>query len=207
MRETDSFEQIPARVWEQDWVVHCHAFKYLAPYVFRVAISNSRILTVENDEVTFRYRASDTGQSKLCTLDAEEFIRRPLRVQHVLPKGFVKVRYAARGFLSPGCRPQLALIRQQLSPAVLEPVASTEPDPCEELPIAPVEAQPESLPSAHTSTAQVSDSETASPDPPAPAAEPDTASPTSQSIADTPTPHQSILTELDDEPDLPDEPA
>lgn len=93
------------------------AFKYLAPYVFRVAISNSRLVSCENDQVTFRYRASNTGQPKLCTLEAEEFIHRFL--QHVLPKGFVKVRYY--GFLSPGCRAQLALIREQLAPVAAEP--------------------------------------------------------------------------------------
>jgi len=98
LRSTELFDQVPASVWESDWVVHCKAvgngetaFKYLAPYIFRVAISNSRLLKVENDHVTFRYRASDTGQSRTCTLAAEEFIHRFL--QHVLPKGFVTVRY------------------------------------------------------------------------------------------------------------------
>jgi Putative transposase/Transposase zinc-binding domain len=126
LRETEGVAQIPAEVWEKDWVVHCQpvgngqqAFKYLAPYVFRVAISNGRLVSLENAQVTFRYRDSRTGQAKLCTLDVEEFIRRFL--QHVLPKGFVKVRYY--GFLSPGHRPQLALIRQQLTPAGGEPLA------------------------------------------------------------------------------------
>ncbi len=121
LRQTSLFDLVPATVWEQDWVVHCQAvgngqtaFKYLAPYVFRVAISHRRILKVENDQVTFRYRASDTGQSKLCTLAVEEFLHRFL--QHILPKGFVKVRYY--GFLSAGQRAQLAAIRQQLSPVV-----------------------------------------------------------------------------------------
>ena len=72
--------------------------KYLAPYVFRVALSNRRLLKLENNKVTFLYRATDTGQLKLCTLAAEEFIHRFL--QHVLPKGFVKVRYF--GFFAPG---------------------------------------------------------------------------------------------------------
>ena len=83
MRPTDLFNDAPATVWEQDWVVHCQpvgrgqaAFKYLAPYIFRVAISNSRLLKVEDNHVTFRYRASDTGQPKQCTLTAQEFIRR-----------------------------------------------------------------------------------------------------------------------------------
>jgi hypothetical protein len=116
-RGTNGLAQVPPTVWAQDWVVHCQpvgngltALKYLAPYIFRVAISNSRIVQLENDQVTFRYRASDTGQARLCTLDAEEFIRRFL--QHVLPKGFVKVRYY--GFLSSGLRPRLTTVRQQL---------------------------------------------------------------------------------------------
>ena len=75
-----------------------------------MAISNNRILKVAEGKVTFRYRTTDTGKLKTCTLPAEEFIRRFL--QHVLPKGFVKVRYY--GFLSSGCRQRLAAIRQQL---------------------------------------------------------------------------------------------
>lgn len=86
------------------------AVKYLAPYVFRVAISNHRILKLEHDKVTFRYRASDAGKLKICVLPAEEFIRRFL--QHVLPKGFVKVRYY--GFFSSGSRRRLAALRHQL---------------------------------------------------------------------------------------------
>jgi len=119
LRQTDIFDLVSSTVWEHDWVVHCQpvgngetAFKYLAPYIFRVAIGNSRILKLENDQVTFRYRATGTGQPKLCTLAVQEFIHRFL--QHVLPKSFVKVRYY--GFLSAGHRAQLAAIRQQLSP-------------------------------------------------------------------------------------------
>jgi hypothetical protein len=104
--------------------VHCQpvgngfsALKYLAPYIFRVAISNQRILKVAEGKVAFRYRTTDTGKLKTCTLPAEEFIRRFL--QHVLPKGFVKVRYY--GFLSSGCRQRLAAIRQQLDSSAADP--------------------------------------------------------------------------------------
>jgi hypothetical protein len=130
LRSTKLFDLVPATVWEQDWVVHCKAvgnggtaFKYLAPYIFRVAISNSRLLKVENDQVTFRYRASDTGQSRTCTLAAEEFIHRFL--QHVLPKGFVKVRYY--GFLSVAQRAQLTMLRQQLAPVRTVPLSTSAP--------------------------------------------------------------------------------
>ena len=118
LRKMDAAGHIPPEVWRQSWVVHCKAvgrgqlaLKYLAPYIFRVAISNRRILKLENEQVTFRYRATDTGQERLCTLTAEEFIRRFL--QHILPKGFVKVRYY--GFFSSASRPRLAAIRQQLA--------------------------------------------------------------------------------------------
>jgi hypothetical protein len=86
------------------------ALKYLAPYVFRIAISNRCLVKLEDDQVTFRYRATDTGEPKLCTLSAEAFIHRFL--QHVLPKGFVKMRYF--GFLAPGCRKRLLTLRQRL---------------------------------------------------------------------------------------------
>jgi hypothetical protein len=116
LRGTSCYVRIPASVWQQEWVVHCEpvgsgvgALKYLAPYIFRVAISNNRILKVDKDCVTFRYRATETGAERLCTLGAEEFIHRFL--QHVLPKGFVKVRYY--GFFSLGCRNKLATLRQQ----------------------------------------------------------------------------------------------
>ena len=115
--DPDVFAQVPAKVWQKAWVVHCqpvgkglHAVRYLAPYIFRVAISNRRILRLADGKVTFRYRATDTGTLKTCSLRAEEFIRRFL--QHVLPRGFVKVRYY--GFLSSCQRPRLAVLRNQL---------------------------------------------------------------------------------------------
>jgi hypothetical protein len=85
--------------------------KYLAPYIFRVAISNNRILDVRDDRVIFRYKDSDTGETGHRSVTAQEFIRRFL--QHVLPKGFVKVRYY--GFFSHGNRHLLQTIRQLLA--------------------------------------------------------------------------------------------
>jgi len=89
--------QVPASVWKQKWVVHCqHAgsgekvLDYLGRYVFRIAITNSRLESFENGQVTFRYRDNRTQELKHLALSAEEFIRRFLR--HVLPKSFVKVR-------------------------------------------------------------------------------------------------------------------
>ena len=120
LRKTDLFAQVPAEVWTQDWVVHCQpvgdgarALRYLAPYIFRVAISNRRILSLANYQVTFGYTDGRSGQRKTCTLKAEEFMRRFL--QHVLPKHFVKVRYY--GFYSPNQRERLSKVEQLLPTA------------------------------------------------------------------------------------------
>lgn len=124
LRHTDCYVRIPAKVWKQEWVVHCEpvgsglgALKYLAPYIFRVAINNNRILRLEDDRVTFRYRDTATDAERRSTLGAEDFIHRFL--QHVLPKGFVKVRYY--GLFSPGLRKPLAALRQQLEDATSSP--------------------------------------------------------------------------------------
>ena len=75
LKEAGLFDQVPAQVWQKDWVTHCKpvgkgegALKYLAPYIFRVAIGNRRILKVNDGKVTFRYRESDTGTWRTCTL-------------------------------------------------------------------------------------------------------------------------------------------
>ncbi len=124
LRKTDLFDAVPAQTWQQDWVVHCQpvgngqaALKYLAPYIFRVALSNRRILKVEDDQVTFTYKDGNSGKSIRCTLAAEEFIRRFL--QHVLPKGFVKVRYY--GLFSPGNHQRLRQVRQLLDMPLVPP--------------------------------------------------------------------------------------
>jgi len=114
------FDKVPTKVWQQKWVVHCKpvgdgqaALKYLAPYIHRVAISNRRLLSfedrssMETSQVTFQYRASDTGQLKKCTLSVEQFFQRFL--QHVLPQAFVKVRYY--GFFGASVRRKLAALQ------------------------------------------------------------------------------------------------
>lgn len=130
LKNHDCFRQIPASVWSQDWVVHSQpvgrgvrALRYLAPYIFRVAISNQRLVVVTEETVTFRYRPSGSPDWQLCTLAVFEFIRRFL--QHILPKGFVKVRYY--GFFSPGCRQTLTQIRAWFTP----PKPSPPPDKLE----------------------------------------------------------------------------
>jgi len=69
LQKTDLFDSVPAEAWTQDWVaVGCQpvgsgfaALKYLAPYIFRVAISNHRIRKLAHDRVSFCYQDSDTG--------------------------------------------------------------------------------------------------------------------------------------------------
>jgi len=142
LQKTKLFEQVPARVWSQEWVVHCKpvgdgqaVLKYLAPYIHRVAISNRRLLSLddrgrmETSQVTFQYRASDTGQLKTCTLSVEQFFQRFL--QHVLPHAFVKVRYY--GFFGASVRRKLAVLQTQLGkPAPIpseQPPSQVEHDP------------------------------------------------------------------------------
>ena len=117
LRQTALWSEIPVAAWQQPWVVDCRsvgtaraALKYLAPYIFRVALSNKRIVGVADGQVTFRYSDGKTRQSRSCMLPVEEFIGRFL--QHVLPKGFVKVRYY--GLFRVGMRRSLAGVRSQL---------------------------------------------------------------------------------------------
>ena len=117
LKKTGLFAQVDQQAWKKKWVVHSQpvgsgaaAFKYLAPYVFRVALSNNRILKLADGNVTFKYKESATAQVRFSTLSAEEFMRRFL--QHVLPPRFVKVRYY--GLLSPGNRKLLAQARALL---------------------------------------------------------------------------------------------
>jgi hypothetical protein len=114
MKQAGLSSKIDPAVWRQDWVVHSRpvgdgraSLKYLAPYVFRVAISDRRIVAVDEHTVTFSYRKSGSNRWRTITLGALEFIRRFL--QHVLPAGFQKVRHY--GFLSANSRPSIEAVR------------------------------------------------------------------------------------------------
>jgi len=94
------FQKLINELFSKSWVVHSEAnysdpeniFDYLGRYVQRVAISNNRIIKIEDDRVYFSYKDyADNGKTKIMALDALEFIRRFLL--HVLPKKFVKIRY------------------------------------------------------------------------------------------------------------------
>ena len=103
-----------------DWVVHSkppfggpqHVLKYLARYTHRVAISNNRLISMENGEVTFRWKDyADGNHNKTMTLDSAEFIRRFLL--HVLPSGFMRIRHFGL-FANRSRQTKLALCRQLL---------------------------------------------------------------------------------------------
>jgi len=122
MRRAGLLSAIDPAVWNMDWVVHCepagdgvNAFKYLARYVFRVAISDQRIVSFSPEErtVSFRYQPHDAEQEVTTTVPAFEFLRRYL--QHVLPSGFMKVRHF--GFLNPNCAVPLEETRRLVTEA------------------------------------------------------------------------------------------
>lgn len=114
---------VDAHVWHKDGVVHCapvdrgqDAWRSLAPSIFRVAIRTHRILTLAEGTVTLQDKASATDQVNICTVPAEECLRRLL--QHVLPDRCVTVRYD--GVLSPSNRPRLTQARQWLGRRAVE---------------------------------------------------------------------------------------
>ena len=92
---------------------------YLGRYTHRVAISNNRIVAINDDQVMFFYRdRSDGNTQKVMTVMAVEFIRRFLL--HVLPDGFVKIRYF--GFLSHRHKKRsIELIRKLIDPKAIYP--------------------------------------------------------------------------------------
>jgi hypothetical protein len=86
-------------LFRQDWVVYAkppfggpeHALRYLSGYTHRVAISNRRLVALQQGNVTFRWRDSaHANKQRLLTLRLDEFLRRFLL--HLLPRGFVRIR-------------------------------------------------------------------------------------------------------------------
>jgi hypothetical protein len=99
-------------LFRKDWIVYCkppfggpeYVLHYLGRYTHRVAISNHRLVSFENGQVTFRWRDSaHNNEQKLMVLSLHEFLRRFLL--HLLPKGFVRIRHF--GFLASRRRAQL----------------------------------------------------------------------------------------------------
>ena len=131
-------------IWRVPWILHVTAWgngeqavlDYLARYVFRIALTNARILGLDEKTVTIQYKDRKTGHARTCRLSGEEFMRRFL--QHVLPRGFHKVRYF--GLWHPVQRHNAARVRQMLQlqvPPKLEPAQ----DPVD-APLVPADAEP-----------------------------------------------------------------
>lgn len=134
LAEERTFARFVRTLFQQDWVVYSkppfggpdHVLQYLARYTHRVAISNHRILSVSESEVTFRWKDyAHHNKKRTMTLTSEQFLHRFL--QHVLPKGFPRIRYFGwlanrkRGQLLPHCR---VLLHQPLAAPT---VSDTEP--------------------------------------------------------------------------------
>jgi hypothetical protein len=100
LKEKCLFQCFIDKLYEKEWIVYCkppfksaeYVVEYLGRYTHRVAISNNRIVKLENGAVTFKWRDyKNKNKEKLMTLKAEEFIRRFL--MHILPSKFVKIRH------------------------------------------------------------------------------------------------------------------
>jgi len=130
LRDAQAFRSNTAPLKQTEWVVYAKApfagprqvLDYVGRYTHRVAISNNRLLAIEEGHVRFQWKDyRDHDRQKIMTLSAEEFIRRFLI--HVLPDGFQRIRYY--GFLSNRHREEkLAICRQLLS---MPPATETAP--------------------------------------------------------------------------------
>jgi len=132
--KADEVDQLLDDLMQKDWVVyskHClnrtdSIIGYLARYTHRIAISNQRIIDINQDQVRFHYKDYRDNQNKIMSLHYSEFIRRFL--MHVLPKGLMRIRHY--GILANRCRKQsLKIIRQCLATAAPQQadISSDEP--------------------------------------------------------------------------------
>jgi len=116
-------------LFRKNWVVYCkppfggpeYVLQYLGRYTHRVAISNYRLISLADGQVTFRWRDSaHHNEQKVMSLSLDEFLCRFLL--HVLPKGFVRIRHFGflanrrRATLLPLCRQALAVVQPQTQP-------------------------------------------------------------------------------------------
>ena len=130
LAEPPSFARFLHTLHTHRWVVDVrkpfggpeHVLQYLARYTHRVAISNHRLISMEDGKVTFRWKDyAHGGKKRKMTLTAEEFIRRFLL--HVLPKGLVRIRHY--GWMANRCRRECAaLCRALLGVEPPEPTAT-----------------------------------------------------------------------------------
>jgi len=125
----DAFDRLPRKTWKREWCSFCKHYgrgkqavlAYLARYAFRIAITNTRIVAMDDTHVTFKYKQRNTGEWTPCRLTGVEFLRRFL--MHVLPKGFHKLRYYGLWHHSKRGLQQ----RARLLLSLREPTRSTEP--------------------------------------------------------------------------------
>jgi len=125
--------EFPGSVFHKDWVVDVQpgaagderALRYLARYVHRTGMSDHRIVDVTEKEVVFRYRDRQKKKFRKMRLPGKDFLRRTL--QHVLPKGFHKVRYY--GFWSPGARARLLELKERLTHELAAKIAQRPSSP------------------------------------------------------------------------------
>ena len=119
LEDAARFESFVHSLFRQDWVVYAkpamggapQVLRYLGRYTHRVAISNHRLLAIDGDHVTFRWKDyAHRNKKRKMTLGASEFLRR--FVQHVLPRGFVRIRHF--GFLANAHRTELLVIAREL---------------------------------------------------------------------------------------------
>jgi hypothetical protein len=133
LRDRRVFLRLIAKMRQKNWVVYAKppfagpaaVLAYLSRYTHRVAISNRRLISLDDSGVTFRYkdyRRDGAARYGTMTLGTDEFIRRFLL--HVLPKGFHRIRHY--GLLATGLR-QANLARARALLAVAPPAASAEP--------------------------------------------------------------------------------
>jgi hypothetical protein len=131
LKSPGRFKQLLSTTRKKKWVVYAKrpfaspetVLAYLGRYTHRTAISNHRILDIQDGRVTFSYKdRKDRSQQKSMTLDTEEFIRRFLL--HVLPPGLMRIRHF--GFLANRAKAaQLAQCRKALVARDPEPPASS----------------------------------------------------------------------------------
>lgn len=129
LAEGDYFASLLNELSKLEWVVYAkrpfggpvQVLKYLARYTHRVAISNQRLVSLSEGEVTFRWKDYGDGNAvKEMTLDVREFTRRFLL--HILPRGFVRIRHY--GFLANRCRSErLECCRKLLACRADQPVS------------------------------------------------------------------------------------
>ena len=119
--EKQTFEELIQSLSEVKWIAYAKSpfagpeqvLEYLGRYTHRVAISNNRIVAIDNGKVTFTYRDRGKNETKAMTIDADEFIRRFLL--HILPKNFMKIRYF--GFLANKNKKQaIPILRKLINP-------------------------------------------------------------------------------------------